>query len=175
IAKAHALLIREAPYETAATARLEQLRAAIASLPPDQAAARLAQGQMALHSRAAAELAPLRAIADPAAPRLSDVPKELTDRFVGKHQTYLLKVFARGNIWNMEQLEKFVHALEGVDPRITGHPVQTYYASRHMQSSYLWAGLYSLGAVIVLLWIDFRSLKHSLLAMVPLVIGFATM
>jgi hopanoid biosynthesis associated RND transporter like protein HpnN len=174
-AKAHALLSRETPYETPATARLDQLRAALTSLPPDQVAARIVQGQAALISRATAEIAPLRAIADPVGPNLSDLPKELTDRFVGKNQTYLLKVFAHGNIWNMGQLEKFVHALESVDARITGHPVQTYYASRHMQSSYLWAGLYSLGAVLVLLWIDFRSLKHSLLAMVPLAIGFATM
>jgi hypothetical protein len=37
------------------------------------------------------------------------------------------------------------------------------------------AGLYALVAVLILLWIDFRSLSHSLLAMVPLVIGFAMM
>src|SRR5262249_26168619 len=134
VAKAHTLLARETPYETPATARLEQLRAILSRLPPDQAATRIVQGQTALLSHVATGLAPLRAIADPAAPRLSDVPQELADRFVGKNQTYLLKVFAHGNIWNMEQLEKFVHALESVDPRITGHPVQTYYASRRMQS-----------------------------------------
>ena len=45
-----------------------------------------------------------------------------------------------------------------------------------MQSSYLWAGLYALvRRARALLWIDFRSLAHSLLAMVPLAIGFATM
>ena len=45
----------------------------------------------------------------------------------------------------MEQLEAFVRAVESVDPRVTGHPVQTYYASRHMQHSYIRAGLYALG------------------------------
>src|SRR5262245_66519344 len=75
----------------------------------------------------------------------------------------------------MQDLTGFVKAVEAVDPRVTGHPVQTYYASRHMQSSYLWAGLYALGAVLVLLWIDFRSLWHSLLAMVPLAFGFVQM
>jgi hypothetical protein len=44
-----------------------------------------------------------------------------------------------------------------------------------MQSSYLRAGLYALGAVLALLWIDFRSLAHSLLAMTPLAIGAAMM
>ena len=55
---------------------------------------------------------PLRSIADALPPKLTDLPKELTDRFVGKNHTYLLKVYARGNIWNMDQLEKFVHAVE---------------------------------------------------------------
>jgi hopanoid biosynthesis associated RND transporter like protein HpnN len=175
ITRAQELLARETPYETPATVQLAQFKSALAAIPADQVAARLAQGQAALVSAIGGQLAPLRAIADPQPPRLEDLPPELTDRFVGKNRTYLLKVFARGNIWNMEQLEKFVHAVESVDPRVTGHPVQTYYASRHMQSSYLWAGVYALGAVLVLLWIDFRSLAHSLLAMVPLAIGFATM
>jgi preprotein translocase subunit SecF len=174
IARAQELLARELPRDSVAATQLAQLRGIAAALPPDQAATRLAQGQMAL-VKAASQLAELRSFAEPLSPRLDDLPKELTDRFIGKNRTYLLKVFARGNIWNMEQLETFVKATESVDSRITGHPVQTYYASRHMQSSYLWAGLYALGAVLVLLWIDFRSLAHSLLAMVPLAIGFAMM
>jgi len=32
-----------------------------------------------------------------------------------------LKVYARGNIWDMERLETFVKAVESVDPRVTGH------------------------------------------------------
>lgn len=173
LSRAQQLLSREMPGTASAT-QLTQLIALVGAVPPDQAAARLRQCQSIL-SRLLTQFAPLIALADPVAPRLDDIPKELSDRFVGKNRTFLLKVYARGNIWNMSQLETFVHAAETVDPRVTGHPVQTYYASRHMQSSYLWAGLYALGAVLVLLWIDFRSLAHSLLAMVPLAIGFAMM
>jgi hypothetical protein len=75
----------------------------------------------------------------------------------------------------MDRLKAFVHDVESVDPRVTGHPVQTYYASRHMQESYIASGLYALAAVIVLLWIDLRSLAHSLLAMAPLAMGFIQM
>jgi hypothetical protein len=82
-----------------------------------------------------------------------------------------LRIYARGNIWDMDRLEQFVRALESVDPHVTGHPIQTFYASRHMQASYLWAGGYALLAVLALLWIDFRSLRDSLLAMLPLAIG----
>ncbi len=174
IERAGELVAKEMPRESMANALLNRLRGIAAMVPPDETLARFAQGQAAV-ARAMGELSPLKSIADPQSPRLDDLPKELTDRFVGKNRTYLLKVYARGNIWNMGQLEGFVHAVESVDPRVTGHPVQTYYASRHMQSSYLRAGLYALVAVLILLWIDFRSLAHSLLAMVPLAIGFAMM
>lgn len=174
INRAAGLLAKELPHETPATALLGQLRMMLAAMPPDTIAARLAQSQQQI-GQLASRFTPLRAIADPVQPRFEDLPKELTDRFIGKNRMYLLKVYARGSIWNMEQLQTFVQAVETVDPRVTGHPVQTYYASRHMEQSYLWAGLYALGAVVVLLWIDFRSLAHSLLAMVPLVIGFVMM
>jgi hopanoid biosynthesis associated RND transporter like protein HpnN len=175
VARAQSLLARESPFETPAATLLAQSRGLLASTGSAAATARLAHGQAALAQQIIKLLAPLRHLADATPPRTSDLPPELTTRFIGKNQTFLLKVYARGNVWNMAQLERFVHDLESVDSRVTGHPVQTYYASRHMQASYLWAGLYALIAVLVLLWLDFQSLRHSLLAMVPLAVGFAAM
>lgn len=125
-----------------------------------------------------ASLAPLLSLldyADPAPPTLQDIPRELTDRFVGKTGKHLLRVYAKGNIWEMDKLARFVADVERVDPKITGSPVQTFYASRHMQKSYLLAGVYALLAVFGLLLIDFGSIKYSLLAMVPLALGFVQM
>ena len=112
---------------------------------------------------------------DPAPPVPQDIPRELTDRFVGKTGKHLLRVYAKGNIWEMDKLARFVADVEGVDPRITGSPVQTFYASRHMQKSYVLAGVYSLLAVFGLLLVDFGTIRHSLLAMVPLALGFVQM
>lgn len=123
-------------------------------------------------------LAPLLSLldyADPAPPTFQDIPRELTDRFVGKTGKHLLRVYAKGNIWEMDKLARFVADVEGVDPQITGSPVQTFYASRHMQKSYILAGVYALLAVFGLLLIDFGSIKYSLLAMVPLAMGFVQM
>jgi hopanoid biosynthesis associated RND transporter like protein HpnN len=113
----------------------------------------------------------LQAISDPTPPSLADLPRELTNRYVGKNKRHLLKVYARGNIWDMDRLEKFVADVEGVDPQVTGHPVQTFYASRHMLRSYMHSGIYALIAVFILLYIDFQSVRMSLLAMTPLTIG----
>jgi predicted RND superfamily exporter protein len=71
----------------------------------------------------------------------------------------------------MDRLQKFVADVEGVDPQVTGHPVQTFYASRHMLRSYMHSGIYALIAVFILLYIDFQSVRMSLLAMMPLAIG----
>jgi hopanoid biosynthesis associated RND transporter like protein HpnN len=175
LARAQLLLTREVPFETPAGAMLGKLQAAVAAMPSEELAERMSQTQATTMASAMRGFEALRSLADPVPPRLEDLPRELVDRFVGKNRTYLLKVYARGNIWNMNEMERFVHAVESVDSKVTGHPVQTYYASRHMQQSYLWAGLYALGAVLVLLWADFRSLSHALLAMLPLVFGFVQM
>ncbi len=125
-----------------------------------------------------ASMPPLLALldySDPAPPVPLDIPRELTDRFVGKTGKHLLRVYAKGNIWEMDKLARFVADVEGVDPKITGSPVQTYYASRHMQKSYILAGVYSLLAVFGLLLVDFGTIRPSLLAMVPLALGFVQM
>jgi hopanoid biosynthesis associated RND transporter like protein HpnN len=175
LTRARELLARETPLATPALALVDQLAGALAQMPDEALAAQLTAAQSALVQQSFAHLATLRNLADPVPPQLADLPRELTDRFVGRHQTLLLKVYARGNVWDMDRLAAFVHDVESVDPRITGHPVQTYYASRHMQQSYILSGIYALIAVLVLLWIDLRSLTHSLLAMAPLAMGFVQM
>lgn len=117
----------------------------------------------------------LRAVADPVAPQWNDIPSELRTRFVGRTNRHLLKVYARGNVWEMDRLHDFVADIERVDPRVTGHPVQTYYASRQMQRSYIHAAIYALLAVAIVLMLDFRNIPHSLLAMTPVALGILQM
>lgn len=110
-------------------------------------------------------------LSNPEPPRMADVPAELRERYVGRSGMYLLKVYGKGSIWDMGDLERFVRGVERVDPRITGHPVQTFYASRQMQQSYVHAGIYAAIAVLIVLMLDFRSVRYTLLSIVPLVSG----
>jgi predicted RND superfamily exporter protein len=82
-----------------------------------------------------------------------------------------LRVYARGNIWNMDKLAAFVRDVESVDPLVTGHPVQTYYASRQLQQSYVHAALYALVVVGIVVMLDFRGVRYTLLSLVPMIIG----
>jgi hopanoid biosynthesis associated RND transporter like protein HpnN len=168
-------LLAGAPHESQAAGMLVQLSGALAQMPEQQAGPMLAARLTELSQKALGQLGQLRDVADPIPPRLEDLPSELTARYVGKNSQHLLKVYARGNIWDMDRLKQFVAEAEAVDPQITGHPVQTYYASRHMQQSFIHAGIYAFFAVLVILMLDFRSLRVSLLAMVPLGMGMAQM
>jgi predicted RND superfamily exporter protein len=102
---------------------------------------------------------------------MAELPAEIRDRFVSDSGRFLVRVYSRGDIWDMESLQRFVADVESVDGRITGHPIQTYYASRQMQQSYLHSAIYALFAVMIVLVIDFRSIGNSLLAMLPLALG----
>lgn len=170
VARAQQWLSHELPYETSAGLALAQVRAMLAALPPQEAYDRLVVQPHTLLT----QLGPLIELAAQAGeepPSLADLPREMKERYVGQSGRHLLRIYARGNIWDMDRLEQFVRALESVDPHVTGHPVQTFYASRHMQASYLRAGGYALLAVLLLVWLDFRSLRDSLLAMLPLAVG----
>ena len=82
-----------------------------------------------------------------------------------------MKVYARSNIWDMDELQQFVADVKSVDPRATGKPLQTYYASRQMQHSYLQAALYALVAVSIVLVLDFARLRLVWLALLPTALG----
>ena len=109
----------------------------------------------------------LRSMANPEPPQLSDLPEGLVTRFVGKSNRYLLKIYSRADIWDMDALEQFVADVKRIDPEATGKPLQTYYASRQMQFSYVQAAIYSLVAVVAVLWLDFRHFGYVLLTLMP--------
>ncbi|HET6880065.1 MAG TPA: MMPL family transporter [Pirellulales bacterium] len=113
----------------------------------------------------------LRDMADPEPPELTDLPQSLVQRFVGNHNHHLMKIYGRGNIWDMDALEQFVKQVRSVDPRATGNPLQAYEASLEMKSSYEEAALYALLVILVVLLVDLRSVRYALLAGLPLALG----
>ena len=62
-----------------------------------------------------------------------------------------------------------------MDPNATGHPIQTFYASRQMYYSFLHAAIYALLAVAVVLMIDFRRIRCAVMAMIPMALGMLQM
>ena len=155
--------------------RLERMRELLRQIPDAQYYQQIASYQQRMAGELLSSLHDLRAIADPNPPTLHDLPEALVTRYVGRNGQHLLKIFAKENIWNMEALETFVNDVKGVDSKATGNPLQTYYASRQMQQSYIHASLYALLAVGIVLMLDFRSIRYSLLALAPVLIGMLQM
>lgn len=155
----------------ALTADLRQVVDELQRLPPSEYFARISRWQQANAGQLLDAFRRLRSMADPAPPLIGDLPEPLAGRYIGRTGQHLLKLYGQSDIWNMESLREFVREVESVDPRVTGHPIQTFYASSQMQESYVHAAIYSLLAVAIVLVLDFRTIKHSVLAIVPMGLG----
>jgi len=117
----------------------------------------------------------LAEVAHPEPPRLEDLPRGLTDRFVGRHGRHLMKVYSKADIWDLEGMSQFVQEVRNVDRRATGNPFQIYEASRQMKQSFLQAAFYASLVIVPLLFFDFRNLLHTFWAILPLVLGMVQM
>ena len=154
---------------------LERVRDSLRTKGPDECYQSLAAFQQRAAGELLSRLHALAAVADPEPPALDDLPPSLVERFVGSSGRHLLKIYGRGDIWHFDALERFVEDVRSVDPRATGNPLQAYEGSLEMKRSYEQAGLYSLIVILAVLWLDFRSLRYSALAILPLAVGMVQM
>jgi predicted RND superfamily exporter protein len=113
----------------------------------------------------------LKSVSDPRPPQLDDVPASVRHRLVGRTGKHLIRIYARDNVWQPQPLKRFVRQLEQVDRRVTGDPVQTYYATDQMSSSYLRAAGLAALAVVAIMMVDFRHPGNALLAALPMSLG----
>jgi len=104
-------------------------------------------------------------------PRLTDLPAEVRDRFISPQGTFLLRVFSSEDIWDPVPLGRFVEDLQRIDPDVTGDPVLLYFFTSAFRNACLWAAGIGLLFITIMLWGVFRSLKLTLLALIPLFVG----
>jgi hopanoid biosynthesis associated RND transporter like protein HpnN len=104
-------------------------------------------------------------------PSMGDLPPQVKSRFVSPQGDYLIRVFPSQDIWEQKPLGKFVHDLRTVDPQVVGDPVLLYHFNRAFRNACLWAAGAALAAISVMLLLLFRSLKLTLLALLPLWVG----
>jgi hopanoid biosynthesis associated RND transporter like protein HpnN len=102
-----------------------------------------------------------------------NLPPILRERFIGNSGLYVVQIYPKGDIWEDAPLQRFVGALRAVDRDVTGPPVQTYNLATVMRHGYERAALLALIAVFIFVFLDFRNLRDTLLATVPLIFGGA--
>jgi hopanoid biosynthesis associated RND transporter like protein HpnN len=113
----------------------------------------------------------LRDVSTPAKITLADLPTALRERFVGSSGKWLVQAYARDGLWDIGPLEQFVKQTRTVDGGATGKPFGTLEGLRAMQFGFARAGIYALLVIVLVLWVDFRTIGHTLLAMAPLAAG----
>jgi hypothetical protein len=103
--------------------------------------------------------------------RAQDLPPAMRNMFIGVTGKFLLLVFPKNDVWQRENQEEFIRELRTVDPDVTGMPVQLYHYTELLKDSYEQAAWYSLGAIVVLVFVHFRSFSSVILALLPVAIG----
>ena len=165
-------IVTGSPRASRIQQQLGQVRHAMRGMPLSECYRRLSAYQHYMAGDLLSRLHALRAMANPEPPQLNDLPESLVKRFVGKdRKKFLLQIYSRYDIWNMDKMEQFVADVRSVDPRATGNPLQTYEASRQMKRSYEQAAWYALAAILFVLYLDFCSVRYALLAMLPVGLG----
>jgi hopanoid biosynthesis associated RND transporter like protein HpnN len=151
--------------------RLKTLQDKLAAWPPAVAAQRLKQYEEAMTTDLAEDLHRLRDVSTPAPITVADLPVAFRARYISKTGKWLLCVFADKSLWEFDTLERFIRQVQTVDPEATGKPFTTLEGLRAMKNGFLMAALYASIAMVLVLLLDFRSLKYTLLALAPLVMG----
>jgi uncharacterized protein len=103
--------------------------------------------------------------------RIADLPATMRDRFIGVSGKYLLMVNPKKDLWDRQNQKQFVSEVRTVYPDVTGTPVQLYEYTSLLKKSYVQAAEYALVAIVLLVFIHFRSLSSVVLALVPVGVG----
>lgn len=155
---------------------IDHLRNIIRGLPEEEYQSRLSHLSHAVQNQTLSSLADLLLLTEnPTPPELNDLPQPLVERFVGKHGRHLLQVYCKGDFWEPQTMRQFVADVRSIDPEATGNPIQIYEACHQMNRAYIEAAIYAFIAILITLYIDFRSVKDVLLSLVPLILGMLSL
>ncbi len=160
--------------------QLQRIRSLVQSLPPQEYYRRLTTFQNNLAADMLRALYALRGVSNPEPPALTDLPEGLVARFVGRTGRFCLQIHTKADIWNMTEMEEFVRQVRAVDDQlhqsdpaidtaVTGNPVQVYESERELVWGYEKGAFYGVLIVIVVVWLDFRNIRMTLLALLPLI------
>ncbi|MDB6110748.1 MAG: putative exporter of the superfamily, partial [Pedosphaera sp.] len=151
-----------------------QLRKAMFSGQP-QVPAQLTQFQQVLFTDLHQTFAALKN-QDASGPlRPQDLPPTLRHRFIGVTGKYLLQVYPKKDIWQHDNQREFLQELQSVIPedKVDGTPRELYQYTTLLKNSYQQAAWYALGAIVIMVYLHFRSLVAVILALLPVAIGTA--
>jgi hypothetical protein len=152
-----------------AAASLRQFAGALAS----SAAGPLSQWQRDF----VAQLRNLRAQFSPPPLDMSRLPTELRNHLVSADGYYALYINPRENLWKRQPLQNFVRDIEGRMDAVADHPTltgiapQIFNSTQAIETAFYKATAYALALVLLLVFLDLRSIPQTLLTVSVLGLG----
>ena len=102
---------------------------------------------------------------------IKEIPKNLRERYVSQNGVYLINVYPRIDVWNIDQREEFIRQLKTVDLKVTGNAIHMFESSRLMKEGYFYGGIYAMAAIFIYIIVSFGSLLAALIVLLPVVVG----
>lgn len=114
----------------------------------------------------------LLTMANPQLLTVEDLPKSIRDRYISKAGQNLVTIYPKANIWDEATIKRFNETMESrISEKVTGMPaVMEIYINLTKEKGTV-AVIIGAIAIFLFLIIDFRSVKDTILAMIPLVLG----
>ena len=148
-----------------------QFKAALATEDPAKAAMGLARLDDRMAGELLTNLHKLRSVSQPGFITVADLPADFRDRHMDAKGRFLLRVFAREELWDPAALSRFNNAVASVVPDATGKTFTTLEGLEGMRLGFLRAGAWAFLAIVIVLMVDLRKPRLVLLALAPLTGG----
>ncbi len=101
-----------------------------------------------------------------------NLPKDISERFISEDKKhFLVTIYPKEQVWNFEFLESFSKQMKKIDEKITGMPLVFIILMDLIAKDGKLAAILTLIIVFLLLMIDFKDFKLSILTLLPLVLG----
>lgn len=107
------------------------------------------------------------------APLRDALPSALRDEMIAPSGRFLVRLLPSEDVWEPEPLERFVAAMREIDPDATGVPMTVLESTRDMSRAFTTMASLSLAVVLILVWIDFRSIAATAICTASLLLGIA--
>ncbi len=106
---------------------------------------------------------------------VKNLPPSLRLRGVGKSGQLAIRVYPKFDLWDHEQMERFVKDVQSVDPSACGLPISVFYHTESLKLAYERSAWTALSAISLTLLLYFRSFKKTGLALLPKLTGVVWM
>jgi predicted RND superfamily exporter protein len=150
---------------------LERAVAALDKLSLEEAKKRLDRHQVKLVGSITQNLGWLKTQRGDRPLTVEDLPVQLRQRYLSKHEKVLIEVVPSVDVWERNPNEEFVAQVQKIAPGVTGTPVMNLQYIDLLMKSYIQASFYAAGVILILIFLLFRNVKDLILTLLPLGLG----